>query len=89
VRLIGVNSDNDPPLRKRIWDRLGGDLRPRHLASIVNVEPFAALPAVMQAVTKGQIRGRTVIRSIPRRPELAELGAATPKSRARLVFAPY
>ncbi|MGZ5185555.1 MAG: acrylyl-CoA reductase family protein [Caldimonas sp.] len=65
VRLIGVNSDNGPELRKRIWDRLGGDLRPRHLASIANVEPFAALPAVMQAVTKGHIRGRTVIEVDP------------------------
>jgi acrylyl-CoA reductase (NADPH) len=32
VRLIGVNSDNDPALRERIWQRLGTDLRPRHRA---------------------------------------------------------
>ena len=34
VRLIGVNSDNEPELRDRIWKRLGSDLRPRHLAQI-------------------------------------------------------
>src|SRR5215208_1222519 len=28
VRLIGVNSDNEPPLRERVWKRLGTDLRP-------------------------------------------------------------
>lgn len=61
TRLIGVNSDNDPELRARIWQRLGGDLRPRHLTDIANVRPFAALPALMEAVIAGRVRGRTVI----------------------------
>jgi acrylyl-CoA reductase (NADPH) len=61
VRLVGVNSDNEPPLRARLWDRLGGDLRPRHLAQIARVEPFEALPALMEEVVGGRIRGRTVI----------------------------
>ena len=61
TRLLGVNSDNDPPLRARIWNRLATDLRPRHLAAMANVRPFAELPALMEAVLAGQIRGRTVV----------------------------
>ena len=61
VRLIGVNSDNDPAVRDHIWKRLGTDLRPRHLAAIARVNPFSELPSLMQDVLGGKIRGRTVI----------------------------
>jgi putative YhdH/YhfP family quinone oxidoreductase len=61
VRLIGVNSDNDPALRSRIWQRLAGDLRPRHLSAIANVRPFEELPSLIDAVVNGRVRGRTVI----------------------------
>jgi acrylyl-CoA reductase (NADPH) len=61
VRLIGVNSDNEPELRERIWKRLGSDMRPRHLARIARVIPFAGLPAAIEAVVTGRARGRTVI----------------------------
>lgn len=61
LRLIGVNSDNPPALRDRIWQRLATDLRPRHLARIANVVPFEALPQAMQTVIDGRVRGRTVI----------------------------
>jgi len=61
VRLIGVNSDNDPELRSRIWQRLASDLKPRHLEAIANVRPFAELPSLIDAVVEGRIRGRTVI----------------------------
>ena len=61
VRLIGVNSDNDPVLRDRIWKRLGTDLRPKHLVQIARVVPFADLPAAIDAVADGKARGRTVI----------------------------
>ena len=67
VRLIGVNSDNEPPLRARLWERLGGDLRPRHLARIARVEPFEALPELMQEVVGGRIKGRTIVAIEPRR----------------------
>ena len=62
VRLIGVNSDSPPALRKAVWDRLGGDLAPRHLAEIRQVVGFEELPAVFQRVLHGQVRGRSVIR---------------------------
>ena len=61
VRLIGVNSDNDPELRERIWKRLGSDLHPQHLARIAHVIPFAELPRAIEAVVAGKARGRTVI----------------------------
>jgi putative YhdH/YhfP family quinone oxidoreductase len=61
VRLIGVNSDNEPALRERVWKRLGTDLRPKHLAQIARVLPWAELPAAIDAVANGRARGRTVI----------------------------
>ena len=61
VRLIGVNSDNEPPLRARLWERLATDLKPRHLAKIARVAPFEELPALIQEVAGGRIKGRTVI----------------------------
>ena len=61
VRLIGVNSDNEPPLRAHLWQRMGSDLRPRHLARIAQVHAFDQLPALMQEVVGGRIKGRTVI----------------------------
>lgn len=62
VRLLGINSDNEPDVRERIWRRLGTDLRPRHLAEIARVVPFEQLPQAIDAVIKGQARGRTIIR---------------------------
>lgn len=61
LRLIGVNSDNAPALRERIWQRLATDLHPQHLTRIANVQPFDALPEVIAAVVAGRVRGRTVI----------------------------
>jgi acrylyl-CoA reductase (NADPH) len=61
VRLIGVNSDNERAVRDRIWDRLGSDLRPRHLAQIARVVPWEELPAAIEAVANGKARGRTVV----------------------------
>ena len=61
VRLIGVNSDSEPPVRDRIWKRLGTDLRPKHLTRIARVIPWQELPEAIQAVANGNARGRTVI----------------------------
>ncbi|HEX9718799.1 MAG TPA: acryloyl-CoA reductase [Ramlibacter sp.] len=61
VRLIGVNSDNEPAVREQVWKRLGTDLRPKHLAQIARVLPWAELPAAIEAVAGGKARGRTVI----------------------------
>lgn len=61
VRLLGINSDNEPDVRERIWRRLGTDLRPRHLAQIARVIPFAQLPQAIELVINGKARGRTII----------------------------
>jgi len=61
VRLIGVNSDNEPAVRERVWQRLATDLRPKHLASIRHIEPFERLPAVVEDLIAGRNRGRAVI----------------------------
>lgn len=61
VRLIGVNSDNEPALRERIWQRLATDLRPRHLERIRRIVPFDALPRVVDDLIAGRNRGRAVV----------------------------
>lgn len=62
VRLLGINSDNGVPEREHIWQRLGTDWRPRHLDLIASVQPFGALPDVIDRVLAGKGRGRAVIR---------------------------
>jgi acrylyl-CoA reductase (NADPH) len=61
VRLLGINSDNEPDVRTRVWQRLGSDLRPKHLAQIARVIPFEQLPQAIDAVIAGRARGRTVV----------------------------
>lgn len=61
LRLLGIWSDNAPPVRERIWRRLASDLRPRHFESMVRVRPFEALPEVIDDVIEGRNRGRNVI----------------------------
>lgn len=65
VRLIGVNSDNDPAVREHLWQRMAGDLHPQHLGRIAQVHPFEALPSVIDDVINGKNRGRAVIRIDP------------------------
>ena len=63
LRLIGVDSVNTPmPLRRRVWARLAGDLKPRHLADIAQTITLEELPAYFQRMLKGEIRGRAVVR---------------------------
>ncbi len=63
VRLIGVDSAATPmPLRKHVWDRLAGDLKPKHLGEIAHIISLADLPAYFERMLKGDIRGRAVVR---------------------------
>ncbi|MBC7943703.1 MAG: oxidoreductase, partial [Burkholderiales bacterium] len=63
VRLIGVESGYTAmPLRRKIWERLASDLKPRHLADIATTIDFADLPPVFDKVLKAQVRGRTVVK---------------------------
>jgi NADPH2:quinone reductase len=63
VRLIGVDSVATPmTLRKKVWERLATDLKPRHLESIAHTIGLADLPGYFERMIKGEIRGRAVVR---------------------------
>lgn len=63
VRLIGVDSAATPmPLRRKVWQRLASDLKPRHLAEIANPITLDDLGAYFDKMLKGGIRGRAVVR---------------------------
>lgn len=63
VRLIGVDSAFTPmPLRRRVWERLASDLKPRHLADIAFTVTLDELPGHFEKVLKGGSRGHAVVR---------------------------
>jgi acrylyl-CoA reductase (NADPH) len=63
VRLLGVDSANTAmPLRRSIWARLAGDLRPQHLAEIAHTVSLDQLPRVFEKMLQAQARGRTVVK---------------------------
>ncbi len=64
IALLGINSAATPrPLRLKVWERIGGDLRPLHLDRIVTrTIPFERLPEVFNDYLQGAVMGRTVVR---------------------------
>ena len=63
VSLIGVNMEVEAQLRRRIWERLAGDLRPRHLERIATREvTLTELPPCFDDFMAGSVTGRTVVR---------------------------
>jgi acrylyl-CoA reductase (NADPH) len=62
VKLLGVDSAATAmPLRKQIWQRLAGELKPRQMEQLAHTVPFAKLPEVFPAMLRGEARGRTVV----------------------------
>ena len=62
VSLLGVDSVNCPMAqRRRVWERLASDLKPRHLAGMTRIIPFEDLPTVFDDFLKARIRGRIVV----------------------------
>ncbi len=63
VCLLGINSVETPrDLRRAVWGRIGGDLKPQHLDTIGNrTISFDELPAAFQAYIDGTVTGRTVV----------------------------
>jgi len=63
VCLLGINSVDTPrELRLAVWNRIGSDLRPRHLATIGSKTiTFDELPDAFQAFIDGTVTGRTVV----------------------------
>jgi len=63
VSLLGVDSVNAPmALREKVWKRLGDDLKPRRLKSIVTTVDFADLPGVFDKVMNAKMRGRAAVK---------------------------
>jgi acrylyl-CoA reductase (NADPH) len=64
VSLIGINSSATPrEWRLRVWERIGSDLKPKHLKQIVTrTIDFADLPAAFPPYLEGAVTGRTVVR---------------------------
>lgn len=63
VRLIGVDSAATAmPLRRKVWQRLASDLKPRHLPEIANTITLNDLGSYFDQMLKGGIRGRAVVR---------------------------
>ena len=63
VSLVGVDSVNAPmPLRRRVWERLAGDLKPRHLHDIVTTVSLEGMGPVFDKLLKSQFRGRAVVK---------------------------
>lgn len=64
INLLGINSVYTPrPLRLAVWQRLAGDLKPRHLQRIANTTiGFDQLPAAFDAFVQGKVTGRVVVR---------------------------
>jgi len=62
VKLLGVDSAATAmPLRREIWRRLSGELRPAVLGQVAHRVPFADLPGVFSRLLQGGARGRYVV----------------------------
>lgn len=63
VCLLGINSVETPrDLRLRVWQRIGSDLKPQHLATIGHrTIGFDELPEAFQAYVDGAVTGRVVV----------------------------
>jgi NADPH2:quinone reductase len=64
VSLLGINSVLCPPdVRRSVWERLGSDLKPRHLDRIVSrTIEFDELPNAFDDYVNGAVTGRTVVK---------------------------
>lgn len=63
VSLIGIDSVQCPmELRRRVWERLASDMRPRHLKEMTRTVLFEQLPETFDALLKGTAKGRVVVK---------------------------
>jgi putative YhdH/YhfP family quinone oxidoreductase len=62
VSLLGIDSGYTPmPLRREVWRRLAGDMRPPHLAHLARSIAFDELPGVFKDFLEARVRGRLVV----------------------------
>ncbi|MBS1269754.1 MAG: putative quinone oxidoreductase YhfP [Gammaproteobacteria bacterium] len=64
VSLLGINSVLiSPEVRRAVWERLGGDLKPGHLDRIASrIVEFDELPGAFDGFIDGTVTGRTVVK---------------------------
>jgi acrylyl-CoA reductase (NADPH) len=64
VSLLGIDSVQTPiEARRETWARLAGDLRPPHLADTIAREiSLDELEGALDAILRGELRGRTIVR---------------------------
>jgi acrylyl-CoA reductase (NADPH) len=66
VSLLGMDSAYLPiPERRRLWERLATDLRPRALAQRVTEVDLDTLEPALDAIRKAEARGRWIVRIDP------------------------
>ena len=62
VSLHGIDSNTCPPdVRREAWQRLARDLPKEAFAAITQTIPLADVPAMSEAILKGDVRGRVVV----------------------------
>jgi len=62
IRLIGVDSAFTPMVeRRKVWQRLAGDLKPPHLDTIAHTIHLGDLPAQFEKTLQGAVKGRAVV----------------------------
>ncbi len=60
--LLGIDSGYTAmPLRRKVWERLAGDMRPAHLAGMTRTVKLDDLPPVFDEFIKGRAHGRVVV----------------------------
>ena len=63
VSLLGIDSVNAKSLvRRKVWGRLGSDMKPAHLSDIVQTVEFDNLPSVFPKLMQSALRGRVVVK---------------------------
>ncbi len=62
VSLLGIDSVQTPIERRRaVWNRLGGDLKPRALDEVGRDVGLSEVDATLDAILAGEVTGRTVV----------------------------
>lgn len=63
IDILGINVSRQLQMsdRRRLWDRLGSDLKPRHLSAIARPIPFEALDEAMDRFFNVTTVGRVVV----------------------------
>jgi len=61
--LLGINSTDapSPELERKVWDRLGSDMKPADLKRLARTIPFAELPSVFDDYINARVTGRIVV----------------------------